>query len=821
MRACDQTSPFIKESRIGDISPSPVNVGVSSYQNGTTPDGTVLTRFPAPRSSGSPIDACSRHQTELVLHERDERWPFRSDVARSPNPQLIPPPPMALGKRRYGGRPNMFDEDANQEGMTPSQNPDTTIHGSPSPLAEARFGVRSCHRPASAPTDKYGMTDLGSAGPAAPSRTTSPVILLSPPRKKLKFFDHCGNLVEHIDPACGRRDAVYKCGALLGSGGFAQVYAFRDVETDTVYACKIIEKSNLSRSGHAGVHQEIDIQRRMRHPNILQVVKFFSDMDYYYILFERCFHKNLMEISKARGRLSIEEVRHIMWQVCCGVDYLHRHNVIHRDIKLGNIMVDLSGNMKIGDFGFATELSFPNERKTRSCGTPNFIAPEVLACSKSKCSGYGLEADVWSLGVVLYVLAFGYAPFASKVISVTYGRILDGEYEIPHSSVPDSCVTLIQSILQRDPSMRPTARQILESNFLRGCDAGKPPRSLVPSLLPSANHASIRSITSPTPLKPTNLNDIPRTGPRGVPVARLHRGCPTVYRPPPDAVLRKAILCSKYGQVFATLQGESSLLVALFNDRTKMVRHEDGDGLFYYARELCHPGSDGDKGSQLQWSTYCDTQHRYHEVPGGQLKPDSVAGGQYLAAATKKSAIVKFLRPAIYHRKALADEKDCSLLLFDTDVQPLRTMCMVPALHVPKEVIYVKECKYGARDEMTFFAARMSNQSFQVHIETVTGGNQKYDSGVDFDGSYTWKIDLLIYAKMYALFSAVTETRVICECLDIRDFAVDQGGTLFFANSAHTSTVRDAVRVNTRVLRMIRDALREVRCTDDILCYLT
>ena len=143
--------------------------------------------------------------------------------------------------------------------------------------------------------------------------------------------------------------------------------------------------------------------------------------------------------------------------------YIHNQKIIHRDLKLGNIFIDGKLNVKIGDFGLATKLEFPRECKRTVCGTPNYIAPEVL-----DGRGYHFEVDIWSVGVILYTLYFGIPPFETEDANSTYQRIKECAYVIPKTvNTPPEAINLINKILVRNPADRPTLDEILTSDFMK------------------------------------------------------------------------------------------------------------------------------------------------------------------------------------------------------------------------------------------------------------------------------------------------------------------------------------------------------------------
>lgn len=140
-------------------------------------------------------------------------------------------------------------------------------------------------------------------------------------------------------------------------------------------------------------------------------------------------------------------------QIINALKYLHSHRVIHRDLKLGNLFVNDKMEIKLGDFGLATKLDFEGEKKRTICGTPNYIAPEVLEGR----NGHSYEVDVWSLGVIIYTLIIGKPPFETSDVKATYRRIKMNAYSFPdHVVISEAAKDLISSILVGDAKARPT-----------------------------------------------------------------------------------------------------------------------------------------------------------------------------------------------------------------------------------------------------------------------------------------------------------------------------------------------------------------------------
>lgn len=143
----------------------------------------------------------------------------------------------------------------------------------------------------------------------------------------------------------------------------------------------------------------------------------FEDDENVYMTLELCPSGSLMDILRRRKRFTEPEARFFMVQVIGACNYMHGQSVIHRDLKLGNLFLDSHMNIKVGDFGLAALIESPGERKKTICGTPNYIAPEVLF---DTASGHSFEVDTWSIGVILYTLVVGRPPFQTKDVKAIY-----------------------------------------------------------------------------------------------------------------------------------------------------------------------------------------------------------------------------------------------------------------------------------------------------------------------------------------------------------------------------------------------------------------
>ena len=272
----------------------------------------------------------------------------------------------------------------------------------------------------------------------------------------------------------------YNKGRFLGKGGFARVYEFTCLDNKHVSAAKIIPKAALSKArAKQKLMSEIKIHRALHQTNIVGFEHFFEDQDNVYILLELCPNQTLNELLRRRKRLTELETICYTHQAIQALKYLHSHRVIHRDIKLGNLFISGKMELKLGDFGLATKLEFDGERKRTICGTPNYIAPEVLDGKH----GHSYEVDVWSLGVVIYTLLIGKPPFETSDVKTTYKRIKMNAYSFPdHIPLSNEARGLITRILHSEPTKRPSLDDMLTHELFTKFNS-------IPKLLPTSTLA--------------------------------------------------------------------------------------------------------------------------------------------------------------------------------------------------------------------------------------------------------------------------------------------------------------------------------------------
>merc|ERR1719264_1999585 len=221
-----------------------------------------------------------------------------------------------------------------------------------------------------------------------------------------------------------RLGSVYEIQSRLGQGGFGVVYKATDGARE--FAIKVLDTSRLHDPMRARVRQEIEVHAKLEHPSIVRLINVFEEDSRICIVLEYCSGGDLTNFLRTRRAVTEVEARTMVLQVAEGVAYLHKHGIMHRDLAMGNILLAADGHCKICDFGLAVEMRRPNETHLTMCGTPNAISPEVASGT-----GYGLEADIWGLGVILYTLLVGKTPFDDGKVKSTLEKVIHHNPEFP------------------------------------------------------------------------------------------------------------------------------------------------------------------------------------------------------------------------------------------------------------------------------------------------------------------------------------------------------------------------------------------------------
>ncbi|XP_057833398.1 CBL-interacting serine/threonine-protein kinase 24 isoform X3 [Cryptomeria japonica] len=216
-----------------------------------------------------------------------------------------------------------------------------------------------------------------------------------------------------------RRVGKYEMGRTIGEGNFAKVKFAQNTETGENVAMKVLEKGTILRNRMVDqIKREISIMKLVRHPNIVRLNEVLASQSKIYIVLEFVTGGELFDKIAHQGRLGENESRRYFQQLIDALDYCHSKGVYHRDLKPENLLLDSQGNLKISDFGLSALSQQEDGLLHTTCGTPNYVAPEVLGHK-----GYdGAASDVWSCGVILYVLMAGYLPFDESDLVSLYRR---------------------------------------------------------------------------------------------------------------------------------------------------------------------------------------------------------------------------------------------------------------------------------------------------------------------------------------------------------------------------------------------------------------
>ncbi|KAL4914609.1 hypothetical protein BDW62DRAFT_190189 [Aspergillus aurantiobrunneus] len=268
----------------------------------------------------------------------------------------------------------------------------------------------------------------------------------------------------------------YSTGGFLGKGGFAVCYEGTLLRNGRVFAMKVVKSEMAQKKMQEKFRTELQIHSKMRHPHIVGFHRAFVFDQCIYVILELCTNGSVMDMVRKRKCLTLPEVRRFMIQLSGAVKYLHKRNVAHRDLKMGNLFLDRNMDIKVGDFGLAAMIISEKDEKRRKtlCGTPNYIAPEVLDRSKG---GHTQKVDIWSLGVICFAMLTGYPPFQSKTQEEIYKKVRNLTYVWPKDSVganhiPEEAKSLVSCCLNLEEQERPEPDDIVEHpffNMYHGC----------------------------------------------------------------------------------------------------------------------------------------------------------------------------------------------------------------------------------------------------------------------------------------------------------------------------------------------------------------
>ncbi|XP_050096706.1 serine/threonine-protein kinase par-1 [Anopheles aquasalis] len=256
------------------------------------------------------------------------------------------------------------------------------------------------------------------------------------------------------------RVGFYEIEKTIGKGNFAVVKLARHRITKNEVAIKIIDKSQLDPGNLQKVYREVEIMKRLDHPHVIKLYQVMETQSMIYIVSEYASQGEIFDYIAKYGRLNERAARNKFWQILSAVEYCHNKGIVHRDLKAENLLLDSKMDIKIADFGFSNFYK-KGELLATWCGSPPYAAPEVFEGKRYT----GPEIDIWSLGVVLYVLVCGALPFDGSTLQSLRDRVLSGRFRIPFFMSSD-CESLIRKMLVLDPSRRFSIDQIKRHRWM-------------------------------------------------------------------------------------------------------------------------------------------------------------------------------------------------------------------------------------------------------------------------------------------------------------------------------------------------------------------
>ncbi|CAM9499149.1 MAP/microtubule affinity-regulating kinase 3-like isoform X3 [Lampetra fluviatilis] len=262
----------------------------------------------------------------------------------------------------------------------------------------------------------------------------------------------CGEELPHI--------GNYRLLKTIGKGNFAKVKLARHILTGREVAIKIIDKTQLNPTSLQKLFREVRIMKCLNHPNIVKLYEVIETEKTLYLVMEYASGGEVFDYLVAHGRMKEKEARAKFRQIVSAVQYCHQKNIVHRDLKAENLLLDADMHIKIADFGFSNEFTLVNKLDT-FCGSPPYAAPELFQGKKYD----GPEVDVWSLGVILYTLVSGSLPFDGQNLKELREKVLRGKYRIPFYMSTD-CENLLKRFLVLNPIKRGSLEQIMRDRWM-------------------------------------------------------------------------------------------------------------------------------------------------------------------------------------------------------------------------------------------------------------------------------------------------------------------------------------------------------------------
>ncbi|XP_008311413.3 hormonally up-regulated neu tumor-associated kinase [Cynoglossus semilaevis] len=288
------------------------------------------------------------------------------------------------------------------------------------------------------------------------------------PRELLRSFPH------------SKRVGSYLVGKMINKGSFAKVMEGLHIGTGEKVAIKVIDKKKARQDSYVvkNMKREPRIHQMVRHPNIVLLLETLETENSYYMAMELCAGGDLMDRICDKRRLEEKQVRRYTRQILSAVEHLHKHGIVHRDLKIENFLLDEHNNIKVVDFGLSNTLkaeSLSLDLLSTQCGSPAYAAPELLAHRK-----YGPKVDVWSIGVSTFAMLTGTLPFTVEPFNIKqlHQKMVNREIGSIPGDVSKGAVSFVLSLLEPDPIKRPSVRAAMEEKWISEGFAKKPLQTL-------------------------------------------------------------------------------------------------------------------------------------------------------------------------------------------------------------------------------------------------------------------------------------------------------------------------------------------------------
>ncbi|XP_055492072.1 hormonally up-regulated neu tumor-associated kinase homolog A [Leucoraja erinacea] len=294
-----------------------------------------------------------------------------------------------------------------------------------------------------------------------------PECFVSLPQDAAKSFSHT------------KRVGNYLVGKMINKGSFAKVMEGLHIPTGEKVAIKVIDKKKAKQDTYIqkNMKREPRIHQMIKHPNIVQLFETLETENSYYMAMELCQGGDLMDRICEKKKLEEREVRKYTRQILAAVEHLHRHAIVHRDLKIENFLLDENNNIKIVDFGLSNILKNDSQEMLNTqCGSPAYAAPELLAHKK-----YGPKVDVWSIGVSMFAMFTGTLPFTVEPFNIKqlHQKMVNGDMSSIPSEISSGAAHFMLSLLEPDPAKRPSVREAMEEKWINEGFVRRPLHSVI------------------------------------------------------------------------------------------------------------------------------------------------------------------------------------------------------------------------------------------------------------------------------------------------------------------------------------------------------